>query len=144
MSKVLFILKRREDYNAEKHTKIGLTTGLYNSANFMNVMLNECGIESNLEVVIDNNCIDREVTKYKPDYCIIEAVWVIPSKFHILQKLHPNVKWIIRIHSEMPFMANEGMALGWFGDYVLYDNVILAANAPRMLRELRQFIKIKN
>ena len=143
-SKVLFILKRREDYNATVHTKIGLTTGLYNSANFMSDMLNTVGVEAKTVVVKDNNDIDREVSLYKPTHCIIEAIWVVPSKFQIFQILHPNVKWIIRIHSEMPFMANEGMAMGWFGDYISFKNVVLAPNAPRMYRELRSFFLIKN
>lgn len=144
MPRVLFILKRREDYNSQKHSKIGLTTGLYNSASFVCNMLNELGVESKTAVVIDNNCIDREVTNYRPNIVIIEAVWVVPDKFHILQKLHPNVTWIVRIHSEMPFMANEGMAIRWFGDYSGYKNIILAPNAPRMVRELRQFLIVKN
>ena len=53
--KVLFILKRREDYNLDKHSHIGLSTGLYNSASFMNQMLKDAGIDSELSVVIDNN-----------------------------------------------------------------------------------------
>ena len=61
MSRVLFILKRREDFNAKVHAHVGLSTGLYNSAKFMDDMLQEAGIESHLEVAIDNNCIDRLV-----------------------------------------------------------------------------------
>ena len=57
MSRVLFILKRREDFNAVTHNHVGLSTGLYNSAKFMDDMLTNNGIESNLEVAIDNNCI---------------------------------------------------------------------------------------
>jgi len=144
VAKVLFVLKRREDYNSITHSHIGLSTGLYNSASFMNDMLQKCGIESNLEVVIDNNCIDREVTKYKPTHVIIEALWVVPSKFTILQKLHPNVKWIIRLHSEMPFMAGEGMAMDWLGDYSDFENIIIGINAPRMLEEIRSYLKIRN
>lgn len=143
-SKVLFILKRREDYNAVIHSSIGLSTGLYNSASFMNEMLNEMGIESKLSVVIDNNCIDREVTKYKPTHVIIEALWVVPEKFAVLQKLHPKVKWIVRLHSEMPFMAGEGVAMDWVGDYSSFKNVILGINAPRMLREISMYIKHRN
>jgi len=142
--KVLFILKRREDYNAITHSHIGLSTGLYNSANFMNEMLANNGVESNLEVAIDNNCIDRLVNKHKPTHVIIEALWVVPQKFVILQKLHPNVKWIIRLHSEMPFMAGEGMAMDWLGDYGLLKNVIIGVNAPRMMREVRMYLQIKN
>ena len=143
MSKVLFILKRREDFNPLKHTKIGLSTGLYNSASFVNKMLNESGIQSELEVVIDNNCIDREVHKHRPTHVIIEALWVVPSKFAVLCKLHPNVKWIIRLHSEMPFLAGEGMALDWVGDYGAFPNLIIGVNAPRALDEVKFFLGYK-
>jgi len=144
MSKVLFILKRREDYNAITHSSIGLSTGLFNSANFMNVMLQDAGVESVLEVAIDNNCIDRLVTKHKPTHVIIEALWVVPSKFTVLQKLHPNVTWIIRLHSEMPFMAGEGMAMDWIGDYSRCKKVVIGVNAPRMLRETRLYLQHLN
>ena len=144
MSRVLFILKRREDYNAIVHSNIGLSTGLYNSAKFMNDMLNSNGVESNLEIAIDNNCIDRLVNKHKPTHVIIEALWVVPQKFVILQKLHPNVTWIIRLHSEMPFKAGEGMAMDWVGDYSKFKNIIIGINAPRMHREISLYLKTVN
>jgi hypothetical protein len=109
----------------------------------MNEMLLANGIESRLVVVADNNCIDREVTKFKPTHVIIEALWVVPQKFTVLQRLHPHVKWIIRLHSEMPFMAGEGMAMDWVADYAAFKNIIIACNAPRMLREIRLYIKTK-
>ena len=144
MKKVLFILKRREDFNALVHSHIGLCTGLYNSAKFMDDMLQDKGIESFLEVAIDNNCIDRLVNKHKPTHVIIEALWVVPTKFVILQKLHPNVTWIIRIHSEMPFMAGEGPAMDWLGDYSRFKNIIIACNAPRMFRETKLYLQHLN
>jgi len=144
MSRVLFILKRREDFNAKVHSHIGLSTGLYNSAKFMDDMLQDNNIESHLEIAIDNNCIDRLVNKHRPDYVIIEALWVVPQKFHILQRLHPNVKWIIRLHSEMPFMAGEGMAMDWVAEYSNFKNIIIACNAPRMMREIRFFLQHKH
>jgi len=141
--KLLFILKRREDFDPVKHNKIGLSTGLYNSASFIVEMLNKAGIEAILEVVIDNNDIDRIVTKYRPTHVIIEALWVTPTKFPILRKLHPKVKWIIRLHSEMPFLAGEGMAFDWIGDYVVQDNLYIGVNAPRMMEEVKTFIQVK-
>jgi len=144
MKKILFVLKRRDDYNAVLHSQIGMSTGLYNSANFMNVMLQDLGIQSKLVVVTDNNDIDREVTDYKPTHVVVEALWVVPSKFTVLQKLHPSVTWIIRLHSEMPFMAGEGMAMDWVGDYSQFKNVIISANAPRMLRETRFYLQHLN
>lgn len=142
VAKVLFILKRREDYNPIKHSPKGLSTGLFNSANFMNEMLQESGIRSEIEVAIDNNCIDRLINLHKPTHVIIEALWVVPSKFSVLCKLHPNVQWIIRLHSEMPFMAGEGMALDWVGDYADFPNIVIGINAPRMLSEIRAFLKV--
>ena len=144
MSRVLFILKRREDYNSTIHSHIGLSTGLYNSASFMNNMLVESGVESKLVVVPDNNAIDREVNLFKPTHVIIEALWVVPQKFTVLKKLHPDVTWIIRLHSEMPFMAGEGMAMDWIADYSDFKEIVIACNAPRMLRETREYIKHRN
>jgi len=144
MAKVLFILKRREDYNAIIHSNVGLSTGLYNSASFVNNMLNDAGVESVLEVAIDNNCIDRLVTKHRPTHVIIEALWVVPTKFTVLQRLHPKVKWIIRLHSELPFLAGEGMAMDWLGDYSEFHNVYFGVNAPRMMRELETYMKAKH
>ena len=140
-NRVLFILKRREDYSAELHSYVGLSTGLFNSANYMNEMLNENGVTSIIEVAIDNNCIDRLVTKHKPTHVIIEALWVVPEKFQILSKLHPNVEWIIRLHSEVPFISLEGMAMGWIHDYLKYPNVKIGINAPRMMESARAYLK---
>ena len=143
MKKVLFILKRREDFNPVKHSPRGLSTGLFNSASFVDQMLNDMGVESAMEVAIDNNCIDRLVTKHKPTHVIIEALCVVPQKFEILTRLHPGVTWIIRLHSEMPFMAGEGMAMDWIGDYVTFKNIVIGVNAPRMMDEVRTYLQIK-
>lgn len=144
MSKILFILKRRLDYNAVIHSHIGTSTGLYNSANFMNEMLIEEGFDSALEVASDFNQIDRLVTHHKPKYAIIEALWVLPSKIAELQKLHPDIIWIIRLHSDMPFLAGEGMSMDWIGDYFRCKNVIIAANSPRMLHEVSTYYRTMN
>jgi hypothetical protein len=143
MAKVLFILKRREDYNSVIHNTLGLSTGLFNSASFVNNMLNDNGVESKMVVVADNNAIDREVTAYRPTHVIIEALWVVPQKFAVLQKLHPTVKWIVRLHSDMPFMAGEGMAMDWIADYLSFKNVYLGVNAPRMLRECEHYLQLR-
>jgi hypothetical protein len=143
--RILFILKRREDYNHAKHSShLGLSTGLFNSANFVNGMLTEIGYTSKMVVVHDNNDIDRECTAFRPTHVIIEALWVVPTKFSVLEKLHPSVTWIIRLHSEMPFMAGEGMAMDWLGDYSSFKNTIIAINAPRMLSEIKLYLKVKN
>lgn len=141
MNKVLFILKRRLDFNAKLHSPKGLSTGLFNSANFMVEMLTKLGVPSAIEVAVDNNCIDRFVREHNPTHVVIEALWVVPHKFYILTKLHPNVKWIIRLHSELPFLAGEGIAFDWLGDYVSYPNIDIGVNAPRMLNETQVYLQ---
>lgn len=142
-TKVLFILKRREDYCEVSHSNKMLSTGLYNSARLVQEMLVANNICAEIEVAIDNNCIDRLVTKHRPTHCIIEALWVVPDKFDILQRLHPNIRWIIRMHSETPFIANEGPAMDWLLEYVGFKNVYLGINAPRFLNEIREMVRIK-
>lgn len=145
MTKILFILKKREDYNPIKHNKDGISTGLFNSASFLVEMLEQqadLGIRAKISIVTDNNDIDREVSLYHPTFVIIEALWVVPTKFKILQELHPNVKWIVRTHSEMPFMSNEGIAMDWIAEYSRYKNLTIAANSPRMTKELNDYINI--
>lgn len=137
MSKILFILKHRDAlYSDENYSKGGLSSGLLNSASFVIDMLNEINIECKLVQVIDNNCIDKEVTLYKPTHVVCEAYWVVPEKFAILTKLHPDVEWIIRNHSEMPFLANEGMAINWTLEYLKYPNVFVSANSDRALLDM--------
>ena len=143
MTKILFILKRRQDYDPDKHSPKGLSTGLFNSASFMDQMLNDAGVDSVMEVAIDNNCIDRLVRTHNPTHVIIEALWVVPSKFAVLTNLHPTVTWIIRLHSEMPFIASEGMAIDWIGDYAAVPSIVIGVNAPRMLDEIRTYLRIK-
>ncbi len=135
-SKILFVLKRREGYNLESGEPKSLSTGLYNSATLVKDMLVEQGYEAELEIAIDNNCIDRLVTEHKPAIVIIEALWVVPEKFEVLTKLHPNVQWVIRLHSEVPFMAQEGIAYEWIRKYIDYDNIYIGVNSPRMFESL--------
>lgn len=142
--RVLFCLKRRDDFNPEIHTTNGMQTGLYNSAQFVFNMLKQNNVECEFKVLVDYNSIDKEVTKYKPTHVIIEALWVTPNKFIELVNLHPHVTWVVRLHSEIPFIANEGIAMDWIGDYSLIRNIVVACNSPRSLRDIRNYIKIKN
>lgn len=132
--KVLFICKKRHIYS-QKH-KVPISSGLLNSARFVVDMLNSRGVEASLVDVVDNNGIDKEVTKYNPTHVIIEALWVVPEKFEVLTKLHPKVKWIIRLHSEIPFLANEGIAVEWLYAYAKYKNVRIASNSETSVSAL--------
>lgn len=140
--KVLFIVKQRLLPHYGYSSSQTISSGLVNSATFVSEMLDHHrNIESKIVQVIDNNCIDREVTKFKPDFVMIEAVWVVPEKFIILAKLHPTVKWVIRVHSEVPFIANEGNLLKWLFEYVKLPNVFVSSNSIRVNNELTNVLK---
>lgn len=121
-----------------------LHSGLFNSASFINQMLSENGFESAVVHAIDNNCIDRLVTQHKPDVVIIEAFWVVPEKFDILAKLHPNVKWVVRNHSKTPFLANEGIAYDWALRYSEHPNVFISSNSQVTNEEMIKLVASKH
>jgi hypothetical protein len=130
--RLLFIKKQREVYGALDNP-IELSAGLSNSIAWVVDMLKANGIEADYVQVVDNNDIDREVTKYQPTHCIIEAFWVVPEKFDTLRILHPTVQWVVRNHSEIPFLSNEGIAMEWLRAY-FSKNVQIACNSQRSLQ----------
>lgn len=142
--KILFVIKKRESkeaWNKEDYVSYGYpSSGLLNSVLMISNKLSKEGIDTKAVEVIDNNCIDHEIFIYKPDVVIIEALWVVPSKFEILQKLYPKIKWIIRLHSNTPFIANEGIAFEWIYDYIKYPNMLIAANNTLIYKELKSLI----
>lgn len=138
--RVLFIVKKREQYcHHGYHDTLG---GLYNSARFVVDMLDRNGFTASLVQVNDNNDIDREVHNFRPDVAVIEALWVVPSKFQELIPLHPKVKWVVRVHSEMPFLSLEGMAIEWIKGYMKYPNVYVASNSLRATADVRSIVAL--
>lgn len=141
--RVLFILKRRQNYDEQdkgvQHHAKSLVTGMYNSVSFISDMLNKEGIKSEVVIVIDNNSIDREVTRFKATDVFVEGMWVVSEKFDILTKLHPNVNWVVRCHSEIPFLAGEGNAIERAFGYVK-RGVALSSNSHRIGNTLNSVI----
>ena len=115
--KILFLLKHT--HSSKHYSNCGDGAGgLLNSTKFVADMLTKERITTKIVVVTDNNDIDREVTVFRPDVVVIEALWVVPSKFDVLKLLHPTVKWIVSIHSNIPFLAVEGIAIEWITGYI--------------------------
>ena len=143
--RVLFILKRKQQpYGTTGDQFNGsMETGLLNSARFVEEMLREHAVDAKLVVVHDNNDIDREVTRFRPNIVIIEALWVVPEKFRVLQRLHPDVKWVVRLHSALPFIANEGSASKWILGYLDNPAVSVSCNDLRILGSLRDMARVK-
>jgi len=138
--RVLFICKKRQN-GYSGWGSIHVSSGLTISAKLVSDMLNTIGVPSKVVQVVDNNDIDREVHKFKPKVVIIEALWVVPEKFNILRKLYPHIEWIIRIHSEIPFLAHEGIAMQWLFEYKDMDHVHIGANSTRLLAILEDLLK---
>jgi len=145
-TRILFIIKQGALYG-ENHP-YHVASGLLNSAKFVVDMLNASGkIEAKLSTVVDNNDIDREVFNFKPLVVVIEAYWVVPDKFDILAKLHPTVRWIVRAHSDFPFLATEGVGIEWTKAYLTKPSVSVAFNSQNIVRDLKDLEvdwKIKN
>lgn len=124
--RVQFILKKNELYNFVCYTR--RSSGLWNSTNFIVDALRKRGIDCDIVEVQDNNDIDREVTRFKPSICVIEALWVVPEKFEVLKALHPQVQWLVHLHSNICFLALEGIGMAWIKGYV-NQGVGLIANS---------------
>jgi hypothetical protein len=138
-TKILFIIKKREGnaiWHSDDYSYGYPSSGLVNSVEMISAMLTTMGIANKVVEVVDNNSIDKEVHDYLPTIVIIEALWVVPSKFPILIQLHPTVSWIIRLHSNTPFLANEGIAFEWIFQYLQLPQLYVAANNQKIYKEL--------
>lgn len=115
--RLLFILKQKQGEGlwVDKSSR---KPGLHNSINSLVYGLRSAGIDATLVDVADRNGIDAVVREHKPDVVVIEAYWVTPGKFQLLKLIHPNVHWIVRNHSEIPFLAEEASAGMWNCEYL--------------------------
>ena len=120
--------------------RYGITSGLFNSATFVVRYLKELGVDARLSSIPDSNAIDKVVTEFNPDVVIIEALWVPPAKFVELFGIrrHRLRRWIVRIHSKAPFLANEGLATEWIRQYASIQDVKiqLAPNTRELAEQL--------
>jgi len=142
-NRVLFVLKdfSQDDelptYSVETHFhgQYGyFGGGLYWSAKYVSDMLNQSNVPAKLVEVFDNSFIDAEIVQFKPTIVIVEALWVVPAKLAELQKLHPEIVFIVLLHSETPFLASEGIAVDWIKQYAA-SGVRIAVNSPKTLQD---------
>lgn len=145
--RILFVLKYRDNtygcddpYSYSTH----LSSGLYNSAKFVVEMLAERGYEAKLVQVVDNNRIHHEIVEFQADVVIIEAYWVVPEKFLELFLVCPHVSFIIRNHSDMAFLSNEGVVVEWSLKYVGYPNVVLSCNSIQATESFRFLVQLEH
>ena len=144
--KILFILRARDDAWGQHNPNSYNSSGLLNSAKFIRDMLLRHGFEAKLVQVVDSNDIDREVFRYNPDVVVLEAIWCPPSKLRELTSLHHHKhrKWIIRNHSELPFLSFEGIAMEWLLEYATIRKVFVACNSPVAAEEIEHLVRVRS
>jgi hypothetical protein len=125
--KLLFLLKSNYNYGSPANVK----AGLFNSVRFLTESLYDDDNSLVIKTAIcqDGNSIDKEVHDFRPDICILDAIWVTPTKLAEIQNLHKSVVFIIRIHSKIPFLATEGMSLKWCKEFIKIPNVLISNNS---------------
>ena len=125
--RILFVLKDRF-YN-KTHSK---SYGLINSSKQVSKYLESIGYICKVVQVIDGNYIDKEIFEFKPDVVIIEALWVTGEKMKELIEIkrYKDIKWIVRIHSDIGFLSAETLALKYINDYISLkkNNLFLSCN----------------
>jgi len=142
---VLFLLRQRNQQTWGQVSPYTHSSGLLNSATFCNRMLQANGFTSNLVEVVDANGIDKQVMLYKPDIVILEAIWCPPAKLVELTglKRHKGRLWIVRNHSELPFLALEGISVQWLLEYAGIPSVTVSCNSPVATHEVGELLRIR-
>lgn len=126
----LIVIKKYYAYSGHRQISNGLRT----SALFIVDMLCAEGFNAKLAEAVDGNSIDALVHQNKPARVILEAIWATPAKLEELIRLHPSVRWTVRVHSELPFLSNEGMAVEWLAAYMNLG-VEVAFNSKQTARD---------
>ncbi len=137
--RIQFILKRNLNYNFVSYCR--RSSGLWNSTRFIVESLQSRGIEAEIVEVHDGNDVDREVTRFNPDVVVVEALWVTPHKFNELVRLHRhrNRRWFCHMHSGVPFLAQEGIAMDWLSRYP-HVGVGVIANSPESFEAFKAIL----
>jgi hypothetical protein len=144
---ILFVLKARDrNWNPNDKYSKG-SSGLLNSARFVSNMLVENGMTSEVILIENNkNHLELKLREFNPDIVVLEAVWFTAENLKLLTEnpRHKNRRWIIRCHSEFPFLSVEGAILTPFLKYGNINNVYVSCNSPRAVYDFKVVTDSKN
>jgi hypothetical protein len=76
-------------------------------------------------------------------------LWVTPAKMRELVELkkYKNINWYVRLHSKVPFLAIEGIAMKWIVEYhdieETFNNFFIAANSPEISHDFHRIFGIQ-
>jgi len=135
--RVLFILK--DNYYHHGYTQ---SYGLGNSSRMIAEYLETQGIACDVVSVLDSEQIDIEVDDFRPTIVIIEALWLSATRLNELSDKYHKIKWVVRIHSNVGFLAVETKALSQVHNYLKLknENVVLSSNNEEFNEELTKVL----
>jgi hypothetical protein len=116
-------------------------SGLFNSCAFVVDMLNASGMPARLIQVGNEQAIRKAITSVEPSDVIFEAFFVIPALVNALSAENPCIRFFVRNHSELAFLAYDSNALGWMADYLRNPHMHISSNSARSTLDLRHVAK---
>ena len=116
-TRFLFFIHSGHEYGMENTPH-----GLINSARFLiNELFDKLSVESHImeiDEVSDKMALINDSLRFsRPSHAIIEALWLSPDEIYGLSQSHPLVNWVVRLHSDIPFLATESTAFNWINGY---------------------------
>jgi hypothetical protein len=128
--RVLFVLKNIEEYTQSSALEI--------SSKMIATYLESTGTKCKVVTVDLSHDIPNELNIFKPSVVVIEDLWLTGPQLKGLSKYYPNIKWIIRIHSDAGFLAVEPKALHLVHEYLNLrnDNIVVSCNNEEFNEEL--------
>jgi hypothetical protein len=110
----LFVIKK---YQANSGYNQG-SNSLKIATQFIVDMLLQEGHKAALAEADNQNFIGNLIDQYVPSIVILEALWVTPAAMAALMFQYPKVRFVIRINSEVPFLASEGIGVEWIDAFM--------------------------
>lgn len=123
--------------------------GLWNAATMIAKYLRTRNVEVDVKATTDGNSIEKEIYGQRYTHIILEALWCPPEKILELSIIYPKIKWIVRAHSQLSFLANEGEAIRHIVDIENIqrkrNNVFFSSNAKELydiFRVIRKNLRV--
>ena len=122
-------------YSQEYSYSGNASSGLYNSAKFIVDALIAVGEQAEVAFAsIDT--IEQVIGGSGATHVFIEGLWIPPEILKIIAASQSSRQWHVRVHSEIPFLASENIAMGWIAQYIR-DGISVVANAGRVHQQIQ-------
>ena len=115
-------------------------SGLFNSCAFVVDMLNASGVGARLVQIGDPKELAGKIAACGATDVVVEALFISPAQLREVAQKFPAVRFVVRLHSEIPFLVVEGRAMEWLHDYLLSPSISLAANTLRATLDIRAVV----